>query len=239
MRRFFTVIMIGILSLTLTGCMGTFKYKVPPDAPKADHSQNVTVAVQSFNDERPTIGGSGKMWFSWIPLMPFGWGFYNRPEDGKVYLSLQSFQFDPTDQLAQAAEMSLKYSGIFKNIYFIKSYTKTKPDYIFTGNIKSTLYRQKIFTYCLSFMGSLFWLVGAPAGWTENQIEIEFILKSAENNKVLWTYTAKNSKDRVHWFYYQGQDVKDFVPVMQKCMNEAINDLQKQMKNNPEHFSLK
>lgn len=214
----------------LTGCMGTFKYNVSPDAPMAKQQYNSILAIESFKDERPTIGGSGKMWLAFVPLMPFGWGFYNRPENGKFFVSIQAFKFDPANQLAQAAEMSLKHSGLFKDIYFIQNYTETKPDYIFTGVIKSTLYRQKMFTYCISWFGSLLWFVGAPAGWNENQLEIDFSLKSVKDDRIIWTYTAKNSDTRVGWFYYQGQDVKDYVPVMQRCMNEAILDMNKNLK---------
>ncbi len=203
MRRSLNYFTVVCCCLLISGCMGTFDYRVPADAAIAKHQYDCTVVVENFKDNRPEIG-SNKMFFSWIPLMPFGWGYYNRPEDGKFYLSIQSFKFYPTVQLAEAAEMSLKYSKLFKNIYFLKQYTEIKPDYIFTGIIESTLYRQKMFTYCLSFFGSLLWLIGAPAGWTENQIEIDFILKSAKDNKTIWTYNAKNSEDEVEWFYYQG-----------------------------------
>ncbi|MCP4177301.1 MAG: hypothetical protein GY756_06005 [bacterium] len=231
MKKIPILLLICLISLCLTGCMGTFKYKVPPNSPTSDIQYDYTVAVEPFKDERPTIG-SNKMFFSWIPGLPFGWGYYNIPEKGKVYLSIQSFRFYPTVELAKASEESLQYSGIFKKIYFADGYIENKPDFIFTGNIKSTLYREKIFTYCLSFFGSLFWLVGAPAGWCDNQLEIQFVLKSVKDNKIIWTYTAKNSKDRVEWFYYQGQDVKDYVPVMQECMQEAITNLEEFMENN-------
>ncbi|HJO94236.1 MAG TPA: hypothetical protein QF753_12615 [Victivallales bacterium] len=231
MKKSLTFLLIGLISISITGCMGTFKYKVPPNSPISSIQYDCTVAVEPFKDERPTIG-SNKMFFSWIPGVPFGWGHYNIPEDGKVYLTIQSFKFYPTVELAKAAEDSLKYSEIFKKIYFAQGYIEDQPDYIFSGNIKSTLYEEKIFTYCLSFFGSLLWLVGAPAGWTDNQLEIQFILKSVKDNKIIWTYTAKNSKDRVEWFYYQGQDVKNYVPVMQKCMQEAIVNLEEFMQNN-------
>jgi hypothetical protein len=225
MKNSLIFLSVVLISASLSGCMGTFKYKVPPNTPTSAIQYDYNVAVEPFKDERPKIG-SNKMFFSWIPGVPFGWGYYNIPEDGKAYLSIQSFKFYPTAELAKAAEKSLKYSGIFKKIYFAQGYISKKPDYIFTGIIKSTLYKEKIFTYCFSFLGSLFWLVGAPDGWTENQLKIQFILKSVKENKIIWTYTVKKSKDRVTWFYYQGQDVKNYVPVMQKCMQEAIANLE-------------
>jgi hypothetical protein len=237
MKKVLLFFLLGAVLLTLSGCLGTFNYQVPVDTPIAKYKYNCTVAVEKFKDERPTVGGTGKMWLSLIPLMPFGWGYYNRPEDGKSYLSLSSFKFDPVEQLANASEMSLQYSGLFRNIYLIDNYTDTKPDFIFTGIIKSTLYRQKVFTYCLSFCGPIFWLLGAPEGWTANQLEIDFILKSVRDDRIVWTYTAKSSKDQAQWFYCWGQDVKNYVPVMQKCMNEAIINLQEFMKGTPNSFS--
>lgn len=227
---------LGVICLFLTGCISTFDYKVPANAPVAKYQYDCTVAVQNFKDERPLIGGSGKMWYSLIPLMPFGWGFYNRPEDGKQFLTISGFKFNPSSQLAKAAEKSLEYSRLFKGIYYIDYYTDAKPDFIFTGIIKSTLYRQKIFTYCLSFAGPVLWLFGAPEGWIENQLEIDFILKSVKSNKTVWEYTTKYSMAKAEWFYYQGQDVRYYMPIMQKCMNEAINNLQKYIEYNPERF---
>jgi len=73
---------------------------------------------------------------------------------------------------------------------------------------------------------ALFWLIGAPCGWTDNQLQIEFQLKEPKTWKILWLHMAKHSESRWIWFYYQGQDVKNYVPVMRHCMNEAIDSLQ-------------
>lgn len=217
--------------LILSGCMGTFNYKVPKDAPVADKTYDCTVRVDPFNDERPRIGGTGTMWVSYIPLMPFGWGFYNRPEDGKMFLSIQSFKFDPKDQLALAAQASLKRANIFNNIYYLVNAPQRKANLVFTGNIKSTKYSERIFTYGLSVVGPLLWLVGLPDGWTDNQLEIQFILKQPETNKIIWQYTGKDSVASTHWFYYQGQDVKGYVPAMQHIMANAIENLQESLKH--------
>ena len=237
MKKSLNYITVVCCCCFLSACIGTFKYKVPKDAPIAEHQYNCTIDVENFQDKRPRIG-SNKMFFFWIPLLPYGWGYYNRPEDGTMYLGINGFDFEPNFQLRQAAEMSLKHSKLFQNDYFLNPYIEEKPDYIFTGIINSTLYRQKVFSYCLSVDGPLLWFIGAPMGWTENQLDIDFILKSTKDNKTVWSYNAKNSEDSVHWFYYQGQDVKDYVPVMQKCMNEAIINLENFIKNHPEKFDV-
>jgi hypothetical protein len=211
--------------------MGTFNYKVSDDMIKSEKQYKASVAVVNFKDERPKIGGTGKMWLYLVPLVPYGWGIYNRPEDGKLFLSIQSFKFNPSIDLAKASELSLSQSGLFQNIYYLDTYSPNKkPDYIFTGVIKSTLFQEKMFSYCLSVYGPLLWLIGAPDGWTSNQLEINFQLKNPKNGKVLWSYIAEGYESRWHWFYYQGQDVKDYVPVMTRCMNNAIIDLQKYLK---------
>jgi hypothetical protein len=233
MIKALTTSVIIIALITLTGCIGTFNYQESADMTKSAKKYPISVAVENFDDARPNIGGSGKMWLAYIPLMPYGWGYYNHPENGKFYLSIKSFQFNPTIDLANAATISLRHAKIFKKIYQIKKYSDFKPDFIFSGIIYQTRHDQKLFLYGLSVYGSILWLIGAPDAWTEDTIEIEFFMKNRLTKKTVWSYKTAKSDSRTHWFYYQGQDVKDFVPVMKLIMNDAIKDLASTLKNNP------
>ena len=232
MNKLLTILFLTLATL-LTGCMGTFNYKDSPAMTTVDHQYPITIAVETFYDARPSKGGSGKMQLSYLPLMPYDWGYYNKPEDGKIYLSISSFKFYPTIDLARAATISLKHADIFKDVYQVTKYSDFKPDFIFSGTIYLTLHDQKVFTYCLSAPGCLLQFIGAPAGWTEATIEIEFFLKERATNKLAWHYRSKKSDTTVHWFYYQGQDVKDFSRIYQRIMNDAVKDLASTLKHNP------
>ena len=221
---------IASVILVLSGCMGRFNYQVPKNAPVADKTYDCTVRVDPFNDDRPKIGGTGPMWLYTVPGVIYGYGFYNRPEDGHFYLGIAGFKFKPKDQLAQAAQKSIKHADIFKKAY-MKNHNWEEPDLVFTGNIKSTKFKERMYSYGLSVFGPLLWLLGAPDGWTDNHLKIQFILKQPGSESFIWKYTGSDSVSRVHWFYYQGQDVKGYVPAMQHIMANAIDNLQESLKH--------
>jgi hypothetical protein len=222
------------IPLFLTGCLvGTFDYKVSPDMVKSETSYSCTVSVDDFKDERPEIG-SNRIMLYLIPGVPYASLYYNIPEDGRNYATLRRFDFNPTIQLAQAAELSLKQSNLFKKVSSDNGYDDNDDaDFIFTGTIYSTLYRQRLLSYCVSAACPAIWVLGAPGDWTQCHLKLGFSLVNVKTGKVLWTYTAANRKSRCIWLYYWGGDVKDYVPVMRECMNEAIINLIKTLKENP------
>ncbi|HJO92686.1 MAG TPA: hypothetical protein QF753_04740 [Victivallales bacterium] len=220
------------------GPIENFSYKISPEMVKSSTSYDCTVAVENFKNKRPTIG-SNKMFFYLIPGLPYGWGYYNIPEKGKMFPTIKHFAFSPTNQLAEAAKLSLKQSGLFKNVYYSKnSKTTDNTKFIFKGTILSTLYRQKLLSYCIGPVGPILWLIGAPSGWTQCRLKLFFSLIDAKTGKLLWSYNTNNAEDRVIWWYYQGADARDYTSVMRKSMNEAIINLETKIKENSSKFGL-
>ncbi len=172
------------------------------------------------------------MWLSYIPLVPYGWGYYNKPENGNMFFSITKFNFSPENELAIASEQALKHSKLFSKVTYINKLTDEKYSYIFTGSINSTLFEEKMFTYCFSLYGPLLWFLGAPAGWTSNTLNITFYLKDASTGKILWEDNEEGYDSSLHWFYYQGQDVSMYDDIFNEIAQRAIDKLSKFLNSN-------
>ena len=113
---------------------------------------------------------------------------------------------------------------------------KHNADYILSGKIKFLKYKGKMFTYCLSAYGPLFWLIGAPAGTSENRIALEVQLKDKQG-RVIWDWSMDKEEWIVQWIYYRmGHDCKMFSKMYQDGMNDAMNSLAKRIRNRPDLF---
>ena len=58
-----------------------------------------------------------------------------------MFMSVNEFQFNPSEDLAKAAVTSLRQSGLFKDAYFTYGGEKANADLLFSGQIQSTAYK--------------------------------------------------------------------------------------------------
>ncbi|MCP4176382.1 MAG: hypothetical protein GY756_01290 [bacterium] len=226
-------IFLCITITTFAGCVGTFNYpKSSNMVVEQGKPHKETVAVQIFQDKRPTVGHNW-FWIGYIPLMPFGEVTYNRPGEGTQYLTMLKYNFDPVVDLTNAADMSLTNSNLFKHVSLAYNNNEAKKsDYVFSGTIYSTLYTQKNLTYFISFPSTILQLLGAPRGITTCELNIKFYLKDTKTDKIIWSHTTEYEKKEIVWIYTPKKEVKDFPIIMRKSMNEAMNNLTERLNNN-------
>jgi hypothetical protein len=228
-------ILILIAVLSLTACGTTSKFVYPSNSKNVvtlpeGKNRNKKVAVVPFEDSRSDKNSEVYL-LSYIPLFPVGWASYERPDAAKRFLTVGEFTFTPSEDLAKAAAYSLKKSGLFSEAFFSYGADKDKADYVLEGEILSTKYDGKIITYGFSVYGSLFWLVGLPAGTSNNELSLSFKLKDSKTNQVLWKnqYDLKNSM--LQGAYYNwGRDVKSYSSMMEEIMNKVVQDISRDLK---------
>ncbi|UDQ97263.1 hypothetical protein AAEX28_09485 [Lentisphaerota bacterium WC36G] len=231
------LVIIAILLFILTGCGTTAKFVYPSsmknlvqvDSNPVYHKK---IAILPFYDYRSNENSTGTRLLQLIPLFPYGYINYNRPEAAVLFISVHKFGFSPSEDLAKAAALSLRHSNLFDEAFFTFGGQQNKADYVMYGNIYSTLYHGTIYSYGLSFAGELLWILGAPQGVSQNNLEINFQLKD-KNKKVVWEHTYKGQNECMQWLYYRnGHDVKAYSILMEEAMNEVVKDLAKTFKNN-------
>ena len=216
--------------LLLFGCGTTGKFVYPAKMEtmvQVNHSPvfDKKVAVVPFDDYRDATNTFAPIFLVYIPLVPFGWVEYNRPEAARDFMTVHQFDFTPSEDLPKAAALSLRRSRLFADAFFTFGGEKDRADFVLYGAVKSTKYLGHQLSYGLSILGSSLWLLGLPAANSRNELGIELTLKHQE--KVVWERTFSKSDKIWHgWLYHWGYDVQAYSELMQSIMNEAIADME-------------
>ena len=194
-----------------------------------------TIAVVPFDDYRADDNSTWHyMWL--VPLCPFGWCDYERPDAASMFPTIASYDVTPAEDLGKATAVSLRQSRIFKDAFFTMGGEKDRADFVFSGQIKEMRYRGKKITYGLWYYGQILWLIGFPAGTSENVLSVEFQLKD-RNGRVVWEHAVDRSDWIVQWLYYRyGHDCKAFSNMYQQAMNDALSDMCQIIRERPELF---
>ena len=149
-----------------------------------------------------------------------------------MFLTIESYDFTPGEDLPKAAALSLRRSNLFSDVFFTFGGEKDRADLVLSGAIKSTNYQGNMWSYGLSLFGSIPWFFGLPVGNSQNTLMIEFQLK--KKNRIIWEYSFARSHRIWQWLYYRmGHDVLGYSELMQEAMNEAILDLAARLRDNP------
>ena len=234
----YMALLITVLTAFLCGCGTTAKFVYPA---KMETMVQVAsspvfgkkVAVVPFDDFRDATNTLAPSLLCYLPLVPYGWVEYNRPDAARGFITILQFDFTPSEDLPKAAALSLRRSKLFSDAFFTFGGEKDKADFVLYGAIKSTKYLGHVWTYGLSFFGVYLWALGLPAGNSENELSIEFTLK--HKDKIIWEYTfSRRNKIWQGYYYFWGHDVIAYSELMQTAMNEAIIDMAKTFREHPE-----
>lgn len=189
-----------------------------------------SVIVYPFADERGEDSLMLTGILALVPFVPCGWMYQDRPE-----IQRSGFEFSPVNDLAMAAAVSLKHSNLFKSVTFADSGRKNEG-FVLEGKIKSTRFSSQIFTYGFSLYGIYLWVTGLPFRSSGNTLKFQLYLK--KNGKTLWTYSCDDSKMVLHGLYYNWgrEEVAGYAQIMQACMNQAVKDMEKKLRGNPDFW---
>jgi hypothetical protein len=224
---------IFIVLISIYGCGTTAKFVYPANVKDIRHITDTPfkqskVAIIPFKEKRGDENDSSTYWLYLIPLMPYGYGKYERPDAARMFNTISEFEFDVSEDLAKASVYSLKESGLFQDVFFTFGGEKDKANYLLEGEILSTNYEGKLWTYGLSVYGPLPWFFGLPAGTSTNELDLVLKLTNLQTNQVIWKKQYKKEISITQGLYYKfGHDVRGYSYLMQDSMNDAIDDMQK------------
>ena len=101
------------------------------------------------------------------------------------------------------------------------------------GTVANTHYSGSLYSYCITyFLSPLFWVLGAPSGTSENELQVRFELVDRAGGKVLWRYDYCGRDSVTHWIYARvGAACSMYALLMKLAMNQALKDLSARMPN--------
>ncbi len=223
MKKILMFLVLGIFTAVIFGGCSTqrvWTYKADPYV-KTEPLVNKSVAIAPLADNRENVNHN-LIGVGYIPIMPFGWMDLNTPEGGQAHVASGLWLFRPPEDIAKAIAEEINNSGIFKEAFFTNRASEGELN--LRGNLKSTYYQGKIFTYCISVYGVYLWFIGFPAGSYGNNLEISFELLESSTGKVLWNGTYKKEYSKVFWIYAPGADFY-YDQLLKDIMKEAIQSL--------------
>ncbi len=219
------------VSLFLSGCGTTAKFVYPSKSENLiqlykEPKYSLKVAVVPFEEKRSDYNSYSAFFLYLIPLVPYGTITYERPDTARMFNTVMEFEFNVMEDLAKAVATSLRRSGLFEDVFFTYGGEKSNADLIITGDVLSTLYIGKVYSYCLSVVGPALSIFGLPSGSCYNKLKLKLYLNKHKSKDSLWEYEFDKEITTIHGLYYKwGHDVKEYASLMEKGMNEAIKNL--------------
>lgn len=231
MKKCLIILVFGIIAAFIMGGCATqrvWTYKADPYV-KTEPLINKTVAVTPLADKRENIN-KNLVALAYVPIMPFGWMDLNTPEGVQAHITSGVWLFRPPEDFSKAIAEEVNNSGIFKEVFFTNR--PSEGELHLKGDLKSTYYHGKIFTYCLSFYGIYLWFIGFPAGSAENNLEISLQLVESSTGNIIWEDTYKKHYSKTSWIYAMQPDFY-YDGLLKEVMKEAIPSLKNKLINYP------
>jgi hypothetical protein len=218
----------AVLLIALAGCNTQAKWTYPLDASVLFRSttqrSELTVAVLPFKEARPVTNRSATFMLYLIPLMPYGWVNYERPEAARMFNTIEAYQLQLDEDLAKAATRSFEESRLFRRVYFTFGGETREADLVLRGRAQHTTYNGKVISYGLSAFGPLLWFFGLPAGTSTNLLDLTLSLTDREDRE-LWKYSFSQDDTITQGLYYNwGNDTLQFASLFQTAMNGALQE---------------
>lgn len=179
----------------------------------------LTVAVPPFQDARANANTDELMQYA-MPLFPFGWQDLSHPEYEQRHANSGTWLWKPDEDLARATVAELDQARIFKQVAFSRG--AGEADLKLEGTVKSTRYRSQMFSYGLSVVCPLFWVLGAPSDSFDNELVLAFRLRENGNDKVLWEKEYSRQIGKTSWIYNVQNDFR--YPELAKAILRQLAD---------------
>jgi hypothetical protein len=218
--------------LATCGCASraAFNYQLSPRVTTSDTPLPLTVAVLPFQDLRSETNTNALLVYL-IPLMPYGFINYDRPDGANWFVFHAAYNFRPSEDLAKAAADELKQNRLFSEVFATQREHEPNVDLILSGEIYEARYDAKMISYGLSVYGPMLWFFGLPAGTTHNGLILNMTLKRASDGQVAWSHGVSGNWGATFGLYYNWAVDFDGMPLILKDglhegMIRLANDVQ-------------
>lgn len=222
-----------IMSLTITGCLGSRDWEYPPPPEKtyldvvADQQVAGSLVVVPLEDKRGTEVRE-QYWAAVIPFTSHATTVYDRPETVSNPNPADAVSFSPSRDFARALAEEIRKTNIFSSVTFVDQDQPMPPsDFVLQGRLYSTRWERNISTYLLGPAGTVLWLAGLPIGTTETEVELYAKLtRAGEPDNALWGFSMEFEAQEMDSLYQGLEDsVMNYPRGLQEGLRLAIEDL--------------
>ena len=199
-----------------------------------EEKKELSVAVVPFAEKRGNVKSYGSVYKYLIPLVPYGTIRYERPDQARMFNVQDEVEFNMSENLLKITVDAVKKCGLFGSVIMTPTPLESKADLILSGDIYSTLYEGKTYSYGISFLGPALWCLGLPAGSSYKKLGISLYLKKLDTGEIVWSYNLKKEKIVIQGLYHNwGKNMNSFVGLMEEGIEEVIADLRLKLSGIP------
>ena len=235
------VILLSIFVVLLTGCVSqkVFRYEAEPQSTN-ETLMNANVVVLPFADKRGDNNTDSRA-MTLVPLMLWGSQNFDVPEKAQWRTNDSQWwyigghrvaehhtgankkiaQWNPREDIARATADELSAANVFTKTYYSKS--PKGSDLILQGVINSSNYYGMFYTYGISVLSPVFWVLGAPVTINNNTLDITLQLKN-RSGTVIWERDYRKKGSTFSTIYYISEDF-DFNNLLKETLLEAAEDM--------------
>lgn len=216
-----------VFAFLLLGCVGPNPYVYEPSK-KIEQPNRIPLklGVVPLKDERGIKNSDNILLCVLLPLIPYCESDLERPENS-VNTVASASGFKASDDLAKAFVEELKQNNIFNDVFFTQNDNDLNADVIMTGTVHTAKINQKITFYGLTVFGDLLWILGLPAGNMTTSLDVDYRITKLRDNKILWRYAIKDSKERTMGLYYGRPEglFDDMQEILKKGLHAGVEKL--------------
>ncbi len=230
--RVWASILVMLAMMAVSGCLGNRNWQYPPSASGTYLENRATVALEAkaivfpLEDLRGTAVQED-YWKAAIPLVPYGDTIYERPEAAESPEQVDILRFEPSQDFAKAIAAEISQAGIYSSVTYAKDVQQAVADVAFRGQLRSTKWKRRLYTYLLGPVGTIFWMLGMPMSETTTDLELDLRLTPLNDpTKVLWNMTMNFEGKQFDSPYYGLEDAVESYPLaLQEALKPAVADL--------------
>ncbi|HZE95672.1 MAG TPA: hypothetical protein VE981_01465 [Planctomycetota bacterium] len=161
-----------------------------------------SITVTPLLDAR---GSKNKTYMTWyyIPLFPFGWTDFDRPEATVHGSDTTNFAAEPCEDLARSLVIELRREGLVREVTYAGDYrVLPTATHVLRGRLRSFCVAEERWSYGLSVYSPILWSLLLPMGTSSNGFCADLELVDAKDGRVVWKDSIYDFDDHIEGYYY-------------------------------------
>lgn len=221
------LVLFAALAVAISGgCSKNAKFTYPMDPPIRSlyrEPSNVKIAVLPARDLRGSTNTDAGIALAFLPLVPYGWVTYERPEAATNFISIGEFDADLAEDIPKAIAQHWREAGVSKNTFFDQGLGADRADYVLQPTLNATTYEGRIMTYGVSVFAAYLWIVGVPSGSFEVTVNVGLELRDRRDQLVWKGAVGETQFDWAGLYYNEGSDMNGLALSLQKGLDATAS----------------